>query len=132
MAARMRVLASLRSLYPRRIGKMLWSSRVGRSAITRCGVDGDIINDSPPRHHHQLVIAAFVLAIVGVCLGLAALTLSIVNAVRISKQQRRRRAVAVAPDSSSNKCPSCNKLQWIGRIVLEDDDDNEREKKKVS
>lgn len=44
---------------------------------------------TPSTHHGGMGIASFILAIVGVCIGLAALTMSIINTVRIGRMKKR-------------------------------------------
>ena len=50
--------------------------------------------------HGGLPIAAFVLGIVGTCLGLAALSLAIVNAVRLGRMKKRLDARDAEPSST--------------------------------
>ena len=79
-----------------------------------------------------LAVAAFVMAVVGLCLGLPAFVLSVVNAARISRL-RARLLDAVAGEATereggsratSSSCPSCEKIRKIRRIVLDQEDDD--------
>ena len=63
-------------------------------------------------------IAALIVAITGLVLGLSGFVLSIVNAVRISKLHGRLKK---NNSIGCETCPSCDKIKRIQRIIDEED-----------
>lgn len=104
---------------------MMMGGKIGRSASPEPLTCSSI--------NSGLTTAAFILSIIGVCLGLAALIMTIINTVRIGRLRRR---FAAATDSSENSsranatnkksnsskrecgvCSSCVALEEIKRII---------------
>jgi hypothetical protein len=64
----------------------------------------------------NIAIAAFIISIAAAALGIASLTVAIINAVRISRLQKNNTTTS-SSGVYCGQCPSCDKLEQIQTIL---------------